>query len=241
MIAPPYSAKPSELKTQAPYKDLFPIKPVVLEKIVASMKDDGFLSVFPIAVWNGVVIDGHTRLAAAKNAHLREVQCAFMDFSSEDDAIDFAIKAQANRRNLTDGEILRCIETLDKRIARGGDRKSEESIAPSGVIDQPAPPVRSSTKTAEMLGISPRQVERARTINDHGSEDIKEAVSKGEKTISGAYNEVQAKRNPKPEPDPVEVVVAIPQSRERLISWIRIASETEIIALTAWMDERRAS
>ena len=73
----------------------------------------------------------------------------------------FAIRAQRNRRNLTEADILRCIETLDKR-KKSGERTD---LAPSGARLEPA--VKSARKTAEMLGISPRQVERARTIIDH--------------------------------------------------------------------------
>jgi hypothetical protein len=76
----------------------------------------------------------------------------------------FAIRAQRNRRNLTEADILRCIETLDKRMTAGRPAKE---FAPEGANLEPAPPVRSSRKTAELLGISPRQVERARTIIDH--------------------------------------------------------------------------
>jgi ParB family chromosome partitioning protein len=90
----------------------------------------------------------------------------------------FAIRSQRNRRNLTEADILRCIETLDKRKTKA--EAARENGAMSGTTQAPAgasvPPVKSARKTAELLGISPRQVERARTILDHGSEEVKQAV-----------------------------------------------------------------
>lgn len=76
----------------------------------------------------------------------------------------FAIRAQRNRRNLTEADILRCIETLDKRKTKaeaGSMRGNPGEQAPEGASSEPAQPVKSARKTAELLGISPRQVERA--------------------------------------------------------------------------------
>jgi hypothetical protein len=67
-----------------------------------------------------------------------------------------------DRRHLTDAEIVRCIEVLDRRKQRGGDHKSakfqEKSKAPDGAID------KTSQETARAIGISPSKVERARTV-----------------------------------------------------------------------------
>jgi len=51
-------------------------------------------------------------------------------------------------------------------------RDAKASIAPEGAQEKPSKPIRSSRKTAELLGISPRQVERARTIVDHGDDAL---------------------------------------------------------------------
>ncbi len=39
---------------------------------------------------------------------------------------------------MTEGDLLRCIEAVDKRRERGGDRKSEEAISkpPNGGIEK---------------------------------------------------------------------------------------------------------
>ena len=76
-----------------------------------------------------------------------------------------AIHRQSDRRNLTDGAILTCVEVLDKRKAITRDEKTgiftEASDEATG---------KSAKHTGEMLSISPRKVERIRTDINHGTE-----------------------------------------------------------------------
>jgi hypothetical protein len=60
----------------------------------------------------------------------------FQSFPDEDSALEYAIHNQRNRRNLTDAELLRCIEVLDRRKERGGDRKSEEFQEKIIIVDK---------------------------------------------------------------------------------------------------------
>lgn len=63
---------------------------------------------------------------------------------------------------MTDADILRCIEALDKRKPKGGDRKSEEakSIATGMAIDRR----RSSKATAETVGSLEKSLDIASSI-----------------------------------------------------------------------------
>jgi protein gp37 len=63
-------------------------------------------------------------------------------FENEDDALEYAIHNQRNRRNLTPAEILKCVEVLYQRKQRGGNNnpygragKPEESKVPNGIFD----------------------------------------------------------------------------------------------------------
>jgi hypothetical protein len=66
------------------------------------------------------------------------------------------------------------IQVVDERKKNGRPQKT----TPSDVVSGPT-----STHTAEVVGTSPRKVERARTIIDHAPEPIKEAVLNGTTTI----------------------------------------------------------
>lgn len=179
-----------DVHTDAPFKDLFVIKPAVLSAMTEDMKKHGFDIVHPIVVWgghNGVVVDGHTRLQAAKDAGVLNVPIVIKDFASEEDALQYAISSQRNRRNLTDAELLNCISALDSRFSRGGNPKaSREAFG------------KSAKKTADLLGISRAKVERLRAVNDHASDNLKNAVASGDISIYKAYNEAMAERRATP-------------------------------------------
>jgi hypothetical protein len=92
---------------------------------------------------------------------------------------------ERNRRSLTDAELLKCVTVLDERKKTG----PKNSFTPSGVKLG-----ASSETTAELLGVSPRTVERVRTVLDHAPEPLREAVERGEKTVNAAYTETQERR-----------------------------------------------
>jgi ParB family chromosome partitioning protein len=93
--------------------------------------------------------------------------------------------SQRDRRNLTDGEILSCLEVLDKPQPRDADT-GKFAAAPDGASDS-----RSSGPTADTLGISHCKVERARTVSDNADPNIKEAVESGVMSINRAYEETR--------------------------------------------------
>jgi ParB family chromosome partitioning protein len=139
-----------------------------------------------------VVIDGHTRLSAAKKANIYQIPIIFKAFSDEEDALKYAIACQKNRRNLSDSELVACVVELDKRKDKISCLKQNLTVAPCGAT------VRSSQETAELLGINHRKVERIRTIMDNAPDEIKRMVKTGRMTVNSAYNRtVGARRNEK--------------------------------------------
>jgi ParB family chromosome partitioning protein len=171
------------INTASPFRDLFPIEDNLVKELYWDMQKNGFDTSKPIVLWKGksVVIDGHTRLRAARKAGLYDVPVVMKDFEDVEDALEYAIKSQRNRRNLTDKEIIRCIAELDKRRTAG--RPSNEKLA-SGDANFG----KSASETASTLGISTCKVERARTVLNKAPEEVKEAVKSGKITINSAYN-----------------------------------------------------
>ena len=96
---------------------------------------------------------------------------------------------------MTEAEILRCIEAVDKRKQQG----ESADLAPSGAkLTQDKPiasseaPGKSAEKTAKVAGVSQRKVERARAVLSDPEE--KEAVLAGKKSIHKASRAVKEKR-----------------------------------------------
>ena len=185
------------LKTAEPFCNLFPIRPTVLSEIIEDMNKNGFDAFHPIIVWNMTVVDGHTRLRAAAAAGIETVPVVCRNFANEDEALEYAIKTQRNRRNLTDGELLQCLQKLDFRKKRG------RNAASGG---------KSSIEVANTLGISSKKVEKLRAISDYGTDEIKNALRRGEYTVNGAYQAVMAPRRKQPKSLPdadAEIIHAV--------------------------------
>lgn len=94
------------LKMEEPFRNLFPIRQTVLAEIIDDMNVNGFDFGHPIVVWKMIVVDGHTRLKAAIAAGLETVPVICRQFNDENEALEYAIRCQRNRRNLTNGELL---------------------------------------------------------------------------------------------------------------------------------------
>jgi ParB family chromosome partitioning protein len=177
----------SELKVQNPFSAIFPIGNETLESISQDMKTNGFDETFPIIAWEGknIVVDGHTRFAAAKAVGLDAVPVMFKPFENEDDAVLYSFHIQRNRRNMSDDDILNCLALLDTIHGSTDKDKKEKPRQNRQETNQ---------SRAKELGISPSKVDKARKVMEHGDERLRESISSGEKSIHKAFQEVQKAR-----------------------------------------------
>lgn len=133
-------------------------------------------------------MDGHTRRLAAIEAGVDVVVC-FHDFRDEDEAMDYAIANQRDRRNLDDAELMSLVQAVDRRKRAG--RPEKELASPDANFG------RSDTQTAELTGTSPKKVSKIRAIADHaektGDSEEKDAVLAGTMSINRAERQVRAK------------------------------------------------
>jgi hypothetical protein len=143
---------------------------------------------------------------------IEEIPACEKNFTSEDEAVEYAIHNQVDRRNLTDGDILRLVEMLDKKKEVGRPKNITSSDVISGVtpneghlFDDPKKGrfrhlldslKRTSVTTARMIGTSSTKVEKARAILDRANLDsgIKQAVLNNEISLSEAYRKALKKR-----------------------------------------------
>jgi len=172
------------INTAAPFCELFPVSETLKVEIAEDMKKNGFDASKPLVIWQGknLLIDGHTRLLAAKEVGIQEVTVNERDFVDEDEAVEYAIRCQKNRRNLEDKDIFQCIVVLDKRKDRTKNFTSENSKATDVALG------KSAEETAKLLGVNRGKIEKARTVWDKASDDVKDAVRMGDMSINAAYN-----------------------------------------------------
>jgi protein gp37 len=183
-----------KMQLREPFSTLFEIKPEVLGAIEKDMQEHGYDRGQPIVLWKGkrIIVDGHTRYKAAQLVPLTTVTVIERPF--EDEAFDYAVHHQRDRRNLTDGEIRRLVQMVHERKARGGDRKSKEakSKASGEAFDRERG--KGAEKTAKKLGVSTSKVERALAVNACADEATKRAVDSGEMTLSQADEQLREMR-----------------------------------------------
>jgi ParB family chromosome partitioning protein len=211
---------------------MFPIQEKVLNEIVDDIKEHGFDHTHPIVLWQGhksIVLDGHTRLRAAELCGLYEVPIEFKEFSTEEEALEYTIRCQRNRRNLTDLEIVQCISELDKRKSRGGNRGNQHRKAPKATCVAFG---KSADETAKVLGINRGKVEKARAVLDKAPDEIKEAVKSGKMSINKAYNKTvkpsESLENSKDDKQEVKKVLSIVKkrlSKEEIQELIKLLQE----------------
>ena len=200
-----------QLKTAPPFVDLFPVRKPMVDMLNENMRLTGFNVENPIVVGkeNGVVVDGHTRLLAARAAGLQKVLVVYRSFADETAAVEYAIKCQTNRRNLTDAELLRCVRELGKRRGPANQHTAVRNVADCGKDRRRK---SSAAATAAKLDVSQRKAEMARTVNERASAEVKAAVASGDMTISAAYKATMAARraaDPEPQSAPMNAEVSI--------------------------------
>jgi len=170
----------TEIKLQKEFQELFPLIPGNVEKITQRIMEGGYDNSQPVHIWNfngkHVLIDGHHRREGALRAGLHEIPCFLHEFSTIDDALEYAISLQTERRNLSDAELMRALKVVDSLKTRGrgatGDGKS-------------------AARSAEVLGISTSRVEKTRMVEKYATDEIKKQIESGELTLNKAYHLVR--------------------------------------------------
>jgi hypothetical protein len=181
----------------------------ILFQIRENMETHGYDFSHPVVLWKdkGIVIDGHSRVNAALRLEFKKVPVYEKDFRDEEDALNYAVHCQVNRRNLPDSEIFRLVQVMDERRKVGRPSKeitaNEVNKHPIRIVSEKfknerfeKESRRSSKITASLLKTSPTKVEKVRTVLDKADEKIKATVLAGEITIHKAY--VETLKKPKP-------------------------------------------
>lgn len=183
--------KISELTVRAPFKDLFPTDPEVVDAITEGMKEEGYDTERPVFTWRDghdlVVIDGHTRLEAARRAKIKEVPVVVRRVKDEDAALALAITEQRDRRNMTKVEIVEAI--AEAMLRRNGDSAESASSRKVG-----------SRKGTQTGGSTPDPVKQAitkhatRALGKVGKRTIDEGTARARKKVQGEQAKGTAKK-----------------------------------------------
>lgn len=160
------------------------------QKLVSSMKSSGYLSAFPVVVYEGMILDGRHRWKAAKELGLEPTTAQY----DGDTPAEFVLSAFSARRNLTSGQIaaaaadlLPAIEAEAEARKKAGKPDLTEKV-PEGRRQR-----ESAYVAASAAGTNEKYVRVAKAVREKSPETF-EAMKAGKVSMA----EAKAAIAPKP-------------------------------------------
>ena len=180
------------LVLEEPFRSLFIIHEEIKSAIRSHIQKHGYDESKPVDVWKRptedgfdyVLVDGFTRTQAAREAGRLTVTAYLHAFTSVEEARDYAIHTQRDRRNMTDAELMSVLSLIDKKVT---GFKGDSPLAPSDANGNL--PTKTAQRTAREIGTSARKVEKARKVAS--DPEVAAAVKRGEISINKGYAQVR--------------------------------------------------
>lgn len=166
-----------EIKVHPSFQTLFSIDDITVSEIAENIKESGYDKSQPVHIWKEqqILIDGHTRLTAAKAAGMFEIPVYEHSFPDEHSALLYAYSLQLNRRNLSDADRVNAVQ---KYIELGGKTKKG----------------RLREILAAKTGTSPATIARVMAVAK--STEASNAVKTGKSSVNEEYKKLMGKKHP---------------------------------------------
>jgi ParB-like chromosome segregation protein Spo0J len=168
----------------------------------------------PILLWDGVIIDGHNRYEICQK-HGIDFRTLSLHFDSRADALLYMIDHQLARRNLHELDKVALLEAKRPILEKQARERQKACLKQGDKYPVPenlperGTPGETREKLASEIGISGKTYSQLKTVNQKGSDELKEAVR--EKKI-GASKAAEIAKLPK-EDQPEFLGKAIEQKR----------------------------
>jgi len=184
----PVPVRIQDIKTAEPFRSIFPVDKEIVAGIAESMKTGGYDNAYPVTIWDewNVLLDGHMRVQAARKAGLAEVLAVRRFFATEGDAVEFVLRTQGMRRNLTDPGIIDVLRRVENWSPRGRPRRGENPQACGFSM--------TVKRAGELLGISERKVAQARRIIKNGDEELLARIRTEDLSLYAADKELGTRK-----------------------------------------------
>ncbi|MDE5899461.1 MAG: ParB/Srx family N-terminal domain-containing protein [Treponemataceae bacterium] len=167
------------------FRELYTIDEGLLSRIAEDMKANKFDASQPVHIWTAsdgdgtehfYLIDGYTRLKAARLAGLPTVPYFEHHFGSFEEAHRYALHLQVDRRNLSGIDLLRNIEEL-----MGSDYIKNLKGNRNDAV-------------GELIGTSGKTVERANFVERNATEEQLAEIEAGTATVNSTYNDIKRRQ-----------------------------------------------
>lgn len=167
--------------------------------LVNGIKTRGFDPQHKIVLHEDRILDGNHRYTASKKVRV-EPEFRVFNPAKEGDPIDFVIRENLGRRNLTPSQSSAlAAELIQKQEEAEAIAEAEFKAAQKTAKADKAKPKKTTTrdkvkKTAKALNISPRQTEKARALQKSDPEGFQE-VKAGKRSLNAASKSADAKKS----------------------------------------------
>lgn len=186
--------KTKPLKIDRDIKALIPpLAPEELAQLEANLKADGCRD--PLVVWKeeGVLLDGHNRKAICEKQGIT-FEVTELSFPDKNAARVWVIQNQFGRRNLSPFARSELALELEGIFAAQGLENKREGGREKGrgkLLQNSAKAIDTRSEVAKLAGVSHDTVAKAKVIREKASEDDKQALREGKKTINQVHKKIR--------------------------------------------------
>lgn len=163
-----------------------------------SLLIDGYKGA-PIMIWGDIIVDGHNRYEICKRNNI-PYEVKTVEFESKDDAIQWMVRQQLGRRNLSPLQRIKLVETYrpiyEKRARENqlsGLKQNKNTVSKnSAERNEPKMKIDVRAQCAKDAGISTDTYSKGVKILNSGNSELIKSVENGEKSINKGCNELKA-------------------------------------------------
>lgn len=193
-----------------------PLAPEELAQLEANIVADGCRD--PLVTWRGILIDGHNRFAICSK-HGLEFQTVEREFEDQSHVIEWIIRNQFGRRNLSAYERTKLALRLEEAIAGRSRQGSRTDLLQKSAESQP---LDTRQEIAKAAGVSHDTVAKVKKIEAKATPEVKAALSTGALSINQAYQQIRHKekldKREEKQAETAKAIVETTQSAKRDIS-----------------------
>jgi hypothetical protein len=157
-------------------KLIFPLEATERKDLKASIEENGFNPAFPVILWAGhdTIIDGHNRFECCQELGITPVFIE-QEFENKEAVMEWMIKAQLARRNLTPEQlsVLRGSRYNREKSCRGGSKVQNDTL-------------RTDDKLSQLYGVSSSTIKRDGKFSE-SVDKISEACNISKNDLLGKF------------------------------------------------------
>lgn len=170
----------------------------------------------PLVTWpqpdgREMLIDGHNRFDISCRHNGIPFKVVRKEFADMDEAKVWVINNQLGRRNIHELDKAALLAVEEKIVARQAEERQRSTrFGGDGKISTAAGATRDIM--GEKMGVSGKQYEKLKTINEKATEHTKQQIRDGEKSVNRAYIEIKEKERKKSD---ISARAALHEAEER--------------------------